>query len=176
MQGHASTCAEPSAQLHRADRAPFADSITNELRIDASVDAVVESLHGFLRIALCPIVYMRMRFTYIDIAPALNRMWHTLLLALLFIAVFEGKDPLVIAAEAEAAALLHRGGATAPKDDYEHASTFRYTRECLRILLSAVSQTVLRSIYFIFQRTRQHKAWVAKLYIVKLDTSSHLRQ
>ncbi len=141
---------------------PLADSIANELRIEASVDAVVESLHGFLRMALGPRVEMRRWFTYMDMAPALDRMWHTLLFALIFMAVFEGKDPWVMAAAAAAAALLHRGGATAPKDEDEQARTFRYKSECLRILLSAVSQSVLRSIHFIFQRTRQHQAWVAK--------------
>ncbi len=139
---------------------PFVASIANDLGIEPAMEPVIDSLHQFLRLALGPRVEMRRWFTYVDSAPALERCWHTLLLALTAMCLFEGKGPLQIKAESASAAV--NASAHADGGESEDERAFQYKSECLRILRSTASQSVLRSIKLIFKRTRHHQAWVAK--------------
>ena len=64
------------------------------------------------------------------------------------------QDPWALAAQAEARSVQARNDG---KD-----STYEYKPECIRILLSGVSQSILRSVAMVFDITRQHQLWVAK--------------
>ena len=135
---------------------PYVEAIANDTGCEPNLTAVVGELRRFLRMAMGPRVEMRRWFTYIEMAPALDRIWHILLLSLTAVCIFEGQDPWQRAAESRAA--IEALG----EDASDERRNFAYKSECLRILMDWTLQAALRSVAIVFGRTKTHQKWVAK--------------
>ena len=79
---------------------PFREGIAADNGVEPDMDSIKALLEGFCRMALGPRVEMRRWFTFIEMGPALLKIWQILLLALTAQALFEGRDPWAMASEA----------------------------------------------------------------------------
>ena len=139
---------------------PFVPSIAADHGVSPGMENVRAALEEFCRRPLGPRVELRRWFTFIDMAPALLRIWHSLLLALCAMAMFRGDDPWAQAAAALQQTSAARGGSDG--EESAAARDFHYRQECLRILLDATPRHVVKSLLIIFGKTRAHQAWAAK--------------
>ena len=115
---------------------------------DAS-DDVVDLARHMLSLPLGPKVEMRRWFTYFDAGFGLDRIWHTLLMALWIWYLADGRDPQVVAST------------TSPvysKEDSAEVKNFKFRAQVLITLMDNMNQRILRSMLACFQNLRIHMA------------------
>ena len=147
-------------QLAEALIEPFITSIAYDHGCAPDFDSVTAVLRDFCRMSLGPRVEMRRWFTFIDMAEPLLRIWNVMLLGLWAIAILDGRDPWELCTEAATRDQTATRGA-GPNVDDAKVKEFSFKTECFKILLSSVTQGVLKSIQVVYSRTRSHQAWVA---------------
>ncbi len=160
-------CKETIALLlsRRSSIAPlidiFVESIANGIGAPPLFDTVIAWMYDFTNQFLGPKVEMRRWFTYVGMAQTLDRIWNTVLLVLAAECLFEGDSPWEKAAS-ETAAFEAAKEAGEASGTWDAGKVFQYKAEVMRILRQSQSNMVLRSVCVIFERTREHQAWVAK--------------
>ena len=114
----------------------------------APAEQVWQLLQQFKHEPMGPKVQMRRWFTIWDAGWGVDRLWHTMLFALVMSYALDGTDA------------FHLAGQVVPrvqKGDTKQEQNFKFKQQVLVILLDQGHQRILRSMLHIFERLRMHQ-------------------
>ena len=130
------------------------DDIANDHGVSGMpVGQVWQLLQRFQEEPIGPKVQMRRWFTIWDVAWSLDRLWHTLLFALVMDYAMDGVDAWDLAGKVIP---------TIKEDDDKDLKNFKFKQQVLIVLLDKLNQRMLRSYMQIFRRLRLHQSAYTK--------------